>query len=548
MDPEGKVSEQKRKQSQSDAEILTQTLLDGEGIPADKWTTSLKGIPSLTHAAVEDFFKQTNDKRHVTEGYAFSKTKKFETSGKQMRINLLPGHDMFLLEGHTRPAMKQAKGISKGKGTYSCSILFNKETGRIVAAKDKSCAAGKRGFCKHIAALAYKLVEAKMSGAKDLPKPVSCTDVRQQWGVPSIKAHQDPEKEVMKRKPLQEIVFEKHVLSRDNAGGRKRKLPAEVNILYSSRPRGEPEVDQQCVDMLREELTRSKYQRFVSKSLFLRSEEKSSPGPSSDPSSDIHKENSTSEPRIQAFPQQRSESWFRDRIGKVTSSKAPALIGLYGKKEFVETWSCVINKKQEPPKNFQNFQRGIKFESSAVNCFKTDSGANVMECGMFPLESDSRFGASPDGTFQGESCKRLIDVKNGNNIKLSGLCLLEVKTRAEGCEEPLESISGTHVCQVHLQQVCAKGNHGILQSFVPELNKSRYFLIKNNTSFVNVFIRVCCAILDNKPLSRSDVKCDGNQYAKIEELAGQVPDFENLLVLRQWANALAKGCREVKFV
>ena len=72
-----------------------------------------------------------------------------------------------------------------------------------------------------------------MSGAKDLPKPVSCTDVRQQWGVPSMKAHQDPEKEVMKRKPLQEIVFEKHVLSRDNAGGRKRKLPAEVNILYS---------------------------------------------------------------------------------------------------------------------------------------------------------------------------------------------------------------------------------------------------------------------------------------------------------------------------
>ena len=82
--------------------------------------------------------------------------KKFETSGKPIRLNLLPDHDMFLLEGHTRPAMKQAKSISTGKGIYSCSLLLSKETGKIIAAKDnfKSCAAGKRGFCKHIAALA----------------------------------------------------------------------------------------------------------------------------------------------------------------------------------------------------------------------------------------------------------------------------------------------------------------------------------------------------------------------------------------------------------
>ena len=203
---------------QSEVENLAQRLLNGEGIPMENWTTSLQDVPALTHAVVEEFFKQTDDKRHVTEGYAFSKTKKFETSGKPMRLNLLPGHDMFLLEGHTRPATKQPKGISKGKGIYSCPILLSKATGQIIAAKDKSCTAGKRGFCKHIAGLAYKLVEAKMSGATELPKPVSCTDVRQQWGVPSIKAQQDPEKEVMKRKPLQEIVFEKHILTRDNPG------------------------------------------------------------------------------------------------------------------------------------------------------------------------------------------------------------------------------------------------------------------------------------------------------------------------------------------
>ena len=399
-----------------------------------------------------------------------------------MRINLLPGHDMFLLQGHTRPAMKQAKGISKGKGIYSCSILFKKETGRIIVAKDKSCAAGKRGFCKHITALAYKRIEAKMSGAKELPKPISFTDVRQQWGAPTIKSQQDPEKEVMKRKPLQGIIFEKHVLSRDTAGGRKRQLPTELNVNYSSRPRGEPEVDQQCIDKLREELSKSKFQRFVSESLFLRFGP--SPGALSDPSS------AEPEPTIQAFPKQRTESWFRDRIGKLTSSKVPALIGLYGNKEFVESWNCIINKKQELPKNFQNFQRGIKFESSAVHSFRRDSGAHVEECGMFPLGSDRRFGASPDGIFHSETCKGLIDVKTGSSIKLSGLCLLEVKTHAERCTEPLDSVSSSHVCQVHLQQLCAKANSGILQSFAGlKINFSAWwaagpvFLILPKTKF-----------------------------------------------------------------
>ena len=35
----------------------------------------LQDVPALTHAIVEDFVGWTNDKRHVTEGYAFSKTK-----------------------------------------------------------------------------------------------------------------------------------------------------------------------------------------------------------------------------------------------------------------------------------------------------------------------------------------------------------------------------------------------------------------------------------------------------------------------------------------
>lgn len=215
----------------------------------NSWTHSIDQVPPITHSVVENFFQKTNDKRHLTESYAFSTTKKFETSGKPMQINFnLPG-PTFLLESYTRPAMRQAKGISSGQGLYRCSILFDQQSGEILAARDHSCPAGKRGMYKHVAALAYKLVQTKMSGLSHLPRPLSCTDIRQQWGVPSLKAYQDPEKEILKREPLQSITFQKHVLnSRDYVPSiTKRKLPNEVMLSYTSRPTGEPLVDQQRV-------------------------------------------------------------------------------------------------------------------------------------------------------------------------------------------------------------------------------------------------------------------------------------------------------------
>ena len=86
----------------------------------------LRAGPQVKHPIVEEFFQNSREKRHLADSYAFSKTKKFETSGKPLPINLLSGcNDMFLLQGHTRPVMKQAKGITSGCGVYSCIVVFN---------------------------------------------------------------------------------------------------------------------------------------------------------------------------------------------------------------------------------------------------------------------------------------------------------------------------------------------------------------------------------------------------------------------------------------
>ena len=100
----------------------------------------------------------------------------------------------------------------------------------------------------------------------------------------------------------------------------------------------------------------------------------------------------------------------------------------------------------------------------------------------------SKLKNSQDRTFQGETCRELEKVKAGIRIVLSGLCLLEIKTRAEECIEPLNAVTGAHVCQVQLQQECANSNVCLLQSFVPESKKFGYFLIRKNICFINCFL------------------------------------------------------------
>jgi len=303
-----------------------------------------------------------------------------------------------------------------------------------------------------------------MSCSVELPKSISCTQVRQQWGIPSIRASQDPEKEHMKRILLQEIVFEKHLLQRDKSGRRKHKLPVEVSRGYTSRPNGEPAVDNERVTKLCDDLASSKCPKVVSEILKLNSVkekenvsvDKSCVSISESMQECQNKENVT---EVGLPAAQRSSEWFSKRIGKITSSKAHAVIGLQGKTEFQETWDCIRNKKAEPSKNFRNFHRGIVFEDEAANCFTSESAAVVEKCGLFLLESDQFYGASPDRTFPGETCKTLVDIKNGKQGGLSGLCLC-----AEGNLEPLSSVTGAHVAQIQLQEECAQANICILQS------------------------------------------------------------------------------------
>jgi hypothetical protein len=74
------------------------------------------------------------------------------------------------------------------------------------------------------------------------------------------------------------------------------------------------------------------------------------------------KNNNTSVSASQGTPE-----WFQERIGKVTGSKAPAVIGLLGRKEFTLTWNCI--KYQNHKKTFQILKEVAIMKSEAAESF-----------------------------------------------------------------------------------------------------------------------------------------------------------------------------------
>jgi hypothetical protein len=164
-------------------------------------------------------------------------------------------------------------------------------------------------------------------------------------------------------------------------------------------------------------------------------------------------------------------------------------------------------------------------------------------------KGDNNYGASPDRTFNlCEDRLQFFDVVTGAVYDdLGDLCLLEIKTRAQGSLEPLAAITGSHVAQVQLQLECAEAKSCVLQSYLPETKKSRYFLIMKNDSYITCFTNACNAIITNEKYSGPLV--GGSKYALElhNSVTGQMPTFENLLPLRKWANDIASSSREIQF-
>ena len=145
---------------------------------------------------------------------------------------------------------------------------------------------------------------------------------------------------------------------------------------------------------------------------------------------------------------QCTNDWRALRVGIITASKVPALLGFCEIKEFDSAWFALRNNIDESILNprrskLPNFIRGKQEESNALAKFSEDSGFNISECGYFKHPRDKRFGASPDGVSSGE-LEFLVEIKTRslpNKSQLAKLNQEETEAKLKAAQTPLTQVS-----------------------------------------------------------------------------------------------------------
>ena len=231
---------------------------------------------------------------------------------------------------------------------------------------------------------------------------------------------------------------------------------------------------------------------------------------------------------------QNSLLWHEIRRYKITGSRLAVLLGLHGKDKFVKYWDLVKNGLQESDvvnTNLLNFKRGHMYEQEAINYFEKLSNSSTERCGFFVFTGDDRYGSSPDA----------IAVAN---------ILLEIKTRAKGCDGPLDNLvkCPSYFVQVQLQMMCTDSNYTIVESYSPEKKIANFFLVKKHNVPLDVMKCVTDSILTNIPIPN----WPHTEHKKLKMLGelilGRIPNFETLSSLRSLIKDHCKTLPKVQFI
>ena len=178
---------------------------------------------------------------------------------------------------------------------------------------------------------------------------------------------------------------------------------------------------------------------------------------------------------------QQSDIWHAIRKNKVTGSRLPDLLGLHGKTKYEQCWKVVKEGASEVDlSHIPNIRRGIMYEEEAVKYFERLSGSITRKVGFFMHPFNVNFGASPDA------------------ICASGL-ILEIKTRAENSDGPLDSLKDrpSYFVQCQLQMACTNAHSCILMSYHPETKSGNSFLVLKNSHLMNIIMKMINSMMTN---------------------------------------------------
>lgn len=163
--------------------------------------------------------------------------------------------------------------------------------------------------------------------------------------------------------------------------------------------------------------------------------------------------------------EQRTEEWFKKRVGRVTGSRAGAILGLSPWQTADDVLRAMVREYHGAPSEFVTnpaVEWGTKHERQAMLCFMRKTGLHVDDVGFLPYHD--WLGASPDGITEDAGIAELkvpYNCRDGKPFKtLAEQPHYEIQVQLE--------IVSAHVGHGYFAQYRAPKGDPFMPDYVPE--------------------------------------------------------------------------------
>ena len=148
--------------------------------PKEGWSLSLANLPEFQHCfifsylsgALKEGQKGRGAFKCKREGYALFKASHVQ----DVKYNFSSHSEFCFFETKVKASMTRNK-------TYGAKVRLKKNTAEVDGAYC-NCKAGANGYCKHVGAVLYTILDFVESGFKEIPPNRSCTEKPQEWHKP----------------------------------------------------------------------------------------------------------------------------------------------------------------------------------------------------------------------------------------------------------------------------------------------------------------------------------------------------------------------------
>ena len=198
--------------------------------PPAGYSNFLENVPLLEDSEIFQYFlircdnTKSTAQKHRDKGWEFYKADKVLCSEFKMDVD----GSVMLIRADVAASFDRAGVTGKVKKDYPVHIGLDKFTGTILGGKCR-CRAGHLGFCKHVAAVLFQVMDSQRQGLKFTPVVASKTSQLQTWHHPKVKGQA-----LIK---FSDMNFETFNYERDSDTNRVKRAKTEYKIL--SCPDGE---------------------------------------------------------------------------------------------------------------------------------------------------------------------------------------------------------------------------------------------------------------------------------------------------------------------